>query len=152
MATLLEKYTDLRTGLVEKVMNGVLPLDKVLVYQEILYRIDVLESCQLFVKKAPVTTDTKVLAYHYQMWDVYIYHMLTDHKFGQPADEKQKQVRETAANSLLQVVNNCRKQFSSFKPTTAELYKQSINTLITTVLPAWVQYRETYISLKEEQK
>lgn len=42
MATLLEKYTDLRTGLVEKVMNGVLPLDKVLVYQEILYRIDVL--------------------------------------------------------------------------------------------------------------
>ena len=133
MATLLEKYTDLRTGLVEKVMNGVLPLDKVLVYQEILYRIDVLESCQLFVKTAPVTTDTKVLAYHYQMWDVYIYHMLTDHKFGQ-------------------VVNNCRKQFSSFKPTTAELYKQSINTLITTVLPAWVQYRETYISLKEEQK
>ena len=103
MATLLEKYTDLRTGLVEKVMNGVLPLDKVLVYQEILYRIDVLESCQLFVKTAPVTTDTKVLAYHYQMWDVYIYHMLTDHKFGQPADEKQKQVRETAANSLLQV-------------------------------------------------
>ena len=100
MATLLEKYTDLRTGLVEKVMNGVLPLDKVLVYQEILYRIDVLESCQLFVKTAPVTTDTKVLAYHYQMWDVYIYHMLTDHKFGQPADEKQKQVRETAANSL----------------------------------------------------
>ena len=78
--------------------------------------------------------------------------MLTDHKFGQPADEKQKQVRETAANSLLQVVNNCRKQFSSFKPTTAELYKQSINTLITTVLPAWVQYRETYISLKEDQK
>lgn len=74
MATLLEKYTDLRTGLVEKVMNGVLPLDKVLVYQEILYRIDVLESCQLFVKTAPVTTDTKVLAYHYQMWDVYIYH------------------------------------------------------------------------------
>ena len=30
MATLLEKYTDLRTELVEKVMNGVLPLDKVL--------------------------------------------------------------------------------------------------------------------------
>lgn len=59
-------------------MNGVLPLDKVLVYQEILYRIDVLESCQLFVKTAPVTTDTKVLAYHYQMWDVYIYHMYLD--------------------------------------------------------------------------
>ena len=111
-------------------------------------------SCQLFVKTAPVTTDTKscfCLSLS-DVGDVYIYHMLTDHKFGQPADEKQKQVRETAANSLLQVVNNCRKQFSSFKPTTAELYKQSINTLITTVLPAWVQYRETYISLKEEQK
>lgn len=150
MATLLEKYINLQMEFAEKVTNGVLPLDKVLVYQEILYRIDVLESCQLFVKTAPVTTDTKVLAYHYQMWDAYIYHMLTDHRFGQPADEKRKKARETAANSLSQVVNSCRKQFSSFKPATAELYRQSINALITTVLPAWIQYRETYISLKEE--
>lgn len=41
MATLLEKYTNLRTELVEKVMNGVLPLDKVLVYQEILCQVAV---------------------------------------------------------------------------------------------------------------
>lgn len=150
MATLLEKYINIRTGLAEKVMSGVLPLDKVLVYQEVLYRIDVLEACQLFAKTAPVTTDTKVLAYHYQMWDVYIYHMLTDHKFGRPVEDKQKKARETAASSLSQVVANCRKQFSSFNPTTAELYKQNINSLITTVLPAWIQYRETYISLKEE--
>ena len=151
MATLLEKYINLQMGFAEKVASGVLPLEKVLVYQELLYRIDVLEACQLFAKTAPVTVDTKVLTYHYQMWDAYIYHMLTDHKFGQPADEKQKKARETAANSLSQVVQNCRKQFSSFNPTTAELYKQSINTLITTVLPAWIQYRETYINLKEEQ-
>lgn len=150
MATVLEKYINIQKDFAEKVAGGVLPLDKVLVYQEVLYRIDVLEACQLFVKTAPVTTDTKVLAYHYQMWEVYLYHMLTDHRFGQSADDKQKKARETAAGSLSQVVNNCRKQFSSFNATTAELYKQSISTLIMTVLPAWIQYRETYISLKEE--
>lgn len=150
MATLLEQYINIQMEYAEKVVSGVLPLDKVLVYQELLYRIDVLEACQLFVKTAPVTVDTKVLSYHYQMWDAYICYMLTDHKFGQPADDKMKKARETAANSLMQIVQNCRKQFSSFCPTTAELYKQSITNLIMTVLSAWVQYRENYISLKEE--
>ena len=152
MAKMLEVYINLKTEYAEKVVGGVLPLDKILVYQELLYRIDVLEACQLFVKTAPVTVDTKVLSYHYQMLDAYIYCMLNDHKFGQPADEKQKAVRETAANSLMQIVLNCRKQFSSFKPNTAELYKQNINNLIMTVLSAWIQYRDTYINLKEEQK
>ena len=67
MATILEQYLQLKSATGEQMASGTLPCDKVFTYQEILYRISVLESCQAFCKTAPITTDTKVLCYHYQI-------------------------------------------------------------------------------------
>lgn len=60
MATILEQYLQLKSATGEQMASGTLPCDKVFTYQEILYRISVLESCQAFCKTAPITTDTKV--------------------------------------------------------------------------------------------
>lgn len=151
MATMLDTYVDLQMNFEDQLANNALPLDKVMKYQELLYRISVLKSCQLFVKTAPITVDTQVLSEHYQMWEAYLYTMMTNHKVGEPADLKRAEQRKTAETSLGEVTQNLRKQFGSFQATTAEIYKQKITTLITTVLPVWIQYRETYVSLKEEK-
>lgn len=150
MATLLERYVQIKNSFAQKMAEGTLPVEKTLEYQETLYRINVLETCQLFCKTAPVTMDTKVLSLHYQLVEAVMYCMITDHKIGsQPSDEL-KVKRETAKNSLKQVIYGFQKQFSSFKPVTVELYSTSISNMIAAIIPAWIQYRDTYTNLKEE--
>lgn len=149
MATILEQYLQLKSDTRDEMKSCTLPCAKLLTYQEILYRISVLETCQAFCKTAPVTDDTRFLGYHYQIVDAYFCSLLSEHKIGWPVyDQLLKEKRKAASDSLAQIVQNCRKNFSSFKPTSPELYKQSVTKLINTVLPAWIQYRETYISLK----
>ena len=60
MATILEQYLQLKSATGEQMASGTLPCDKVFTYQEILYRISVLESCQAFCKTAPITARTKL--------------------------------------------------------------------------------------------
>lgn len=147
MATILNKYLQVRDSMQEKIKQGALPCDQILVYQEILYRISVLETCQAFCKTAPVTMDAKQLSYHYKIVDAYLTSLISDHKFGMPADEALKAKRKTASASLQEIIQSCRKSFSSFKPVTNDLYRTNISALVNTVLPVWVQYRDAYIQL-----
>ena len=66
MATTLEQYNQMKQQLTAKIADGTMTVDQLLGYQELLYRISVLESCMNFVKTAPVTNDMKVMSYHYQ--------------------------------------------------------------------------------------
>ena len=106
MATILEQYLQLKSATGEQMASGTLPCDKVFTYQEILYRISVLESCQAFCKTAPITTDTKVLCYHYQIVDAYLCSLLSEHKVGFPANDELKAKRKAASDSLTQIVQN----------------------------------------------
>jgi hypothetical protein len=148
MATLLEQYNNLKTDMTAKIAEGKMPGEQMLAYQEVLYRICVLETCQGFCKSAPVSVDAKALTYHYQLSDGYIRMLLAERKFGQQADKDMKAARETAASSLERIVLDCRRKFSSFTPAKPELYRKSVSTMFNTVLPAWIQYRETYIKIK----
>ena len=52
MATVLEQYNDLKGRIGAKIASGQFPPDQMLQYQEMLYRIDVLETCMAFGKTA----------------------------------------------------------------------------------------------------
>ena len=56
MATWLEEYTQLKTVAEQKIGSAQLTTSEMLGYQEVLYRIEVLEACKMFSKTAPVTT------------------------------------------------------------------------------------------------
>ena len=98
-----------------------------------------------FVKTAPVTDDTKAMSYHYQVVEALATCLLTERQYGIPADEKLRNQRATAQGNLQTVVNSFRKQFQSFKPTTPESYRAAITKMVNTILPAWLQYRYTFI-------
>ena len=115
--------------------------------QELNYRICVLETFQSFCKSAPITLDTKVMGYHFQMVDAYVRFTLNERRFGLKADAEGQKRRETALSSFEHVVQDGRKRFSSFKAGTQEQYKTSISQYIHTILPVWMQYRNTYINL-----
>ena len=66
---------------------GQLTTSEMLGYQEVLYRIEVLEACKMFSKTAPVTTEMKPLVTHYQMVDAYLQCLSRERRIGMPADE-----------------------------------------------------------------
>ena len=94
MATVLEQYNDLKGRISAQIAAGQFPPEQMLQYQEMLYRIDVLETCMAFVKTAPITMDQRILSYHYQMLDAFMMCLLQERRFGLPGDEKVKKQRE----------------------------------------------------------
>ena len=145
MATTLEQYYQTKQQLNAKMAEGKFTNDQLLGYQELMYRISVLESCMMFLKSAPVSTDTGVLGFHYKVVDALFTCMLQERQFGIPADEKIKKQRATALENLQLVINSFRRPFQSFVPSTPESYRDAVSKMITTVLPVWLQYRFTYI-------
>ena len=145
MATTLEQYYQTKQQLNAKMAEGKFTNDQLLGYQELMYRISVLESCMMFLKTAPVSTDTSVLGFHYKVVDALFTCMLQERQFGLPADEKVKKQRATALENLQLVINSFRRPFQSFAPNTPEVYRETISKMIITVLPVWLQYRYTYI-------
>ena len=115
--------------------------------QELNYRICVLETFQTFCKSAPITMDTKAMGYHFQMVNAYVNFVLNERRFGPKADADGQKKRETALASFERVVQDGKKRFTSFSAGTNEQYKKSISQYVNTILPVWMQYRNTYINL-----
>lgn len=59
MATILEQYRKRQNEIREQIAANSLPLDQMLIMQELNYRICVLETFESLCKSAPVTMDTK---------------------------------------------------------------------------------------------
>ena len=106
----------------------------------------------MLCKTAPVTTDTRELVCHYQLVDAVLFCAGKEHAFGVPVQEQGKARRNAAGENLAKIVADCRKRFSSFQAKTPEQYRQSISAMVGTVLVAWVQLRNTYVSIGEEAK
>ena len=145
MATTLEQYYQTKQQLEARMAAGNLTTEQLMGYQELLYRISILESCMTFAKTAPVGADLKAMSFHYQLVDALFICLQQERQFGIPADEKLKAQRSTALRNLQTVSNSFRKQFQSFAPTSPEAYRETVCKMINTVLPAWLQYRFTYV-------
>ena len=147
MATVLEKYCKQRENMNAEIAQGNFTVEKLLVYQELLYRINVLETCMNFCKTAPVTPDLRALTDHYQLLDAFIQCMLLERRLGPAGDESVKKQRETGFANLENVVATFRKQFASFMATAPDSYRNTISSMVTTILPAWLAYRNTYVNV-----
>lgn len=145
MATMLATYLQKQEEITHNITVQNYSPDTMLVLQELKYRIGVLETFQAFLKTAPITTDIRQLQFHYQLVKAYIGFLESERKFGSATDDEGKKKRSTAAETLARVAADHRKRFCSFRATTPDQYKKEIGNLIGTVLPVWVQYRNTYV-------
>lgn len=123
-------------------------------FQELLYRMEVLQVCQMFTATAPVGNDMREMLMHYQMVDGYLENLKCERRNGLVASEEEQKQRDTVHQNLCRIVNDYRKRFGSFTPGNPEQYKKEIGKTITTFLPAWIQTRNAYIKIttREEQK
>lgn len=147
MATLLEEYNRKKVSVFDQILHGSFPVDQLLQYQELLYRIDVLESSLAFCRTAPTSDDHRIIGYHYRILDGFLTCIIQERQLGPVADEKLKKQRETAQSNLQTVISTFRKRFQSFAPTHQDAYRNEVQKMINTILPAWISYRNTYVAL-----
>lgn len=147
MATILDQYRERQNEIRSKAAENSLMLEELLTMQELNYRVCVLETFQTFCKSAPITMDTKAMGYHFQMVNAYVKFVLNERRFGPKTDADGLKKRETALASFERVVQDGKKRFTSFSAGTNEQYKKSISQYVNTILPVWMQYRNTYINL-----
>lgn len=147
MATLLNQYLTKQEELQSQIAADSMPLDSLVILQELNYRICVLKTMQSLCQTAPITTEVKPIGFHYQLVDTYVRFLVSERKFGPRTDEAGMKKRETAAAALERIFNDNRKRFASFQIANQSQYKSSIGNMVQTILPAWVQYRNTYINI-----
>ena len=152
MASYLDECANRKISLAPLVKAGKMTFQDTMVYQELLYRIQVLETCKMLYKAAPITTNMNDLLLHYQLTDTLLSCMEEERHMGFPADDKGKAQRRTAVENFHRVLTDFRKRFSSFRAEKPEQYRQSVSAMIGAVLVAWVQLRNTYVPIGEEAK
>ena len=151
MATILESYRNMKTAHESGIQTGNAGQVSVWTYQELLYRIEVLEVCQMFVKSAPQSADSKVLSPHFQMFNAYIENLTLERGRGANNDGNAQKQRETAHGNLRVIVDDYRRRFGNISLNgDAGRYGKEIAGVIQTVLPAWIQYRDTVTEIKKE--
>lgn len=152
MATVLEKYYGLRQELEQCMGQAPIRADHLWFFGEVAYRIGVLETCQMYSRSAPISTDTATLMGHYQMLDAYVQSLALERRYGPDRGPDTQKEREAAQNNLGRVIYDYRNRFSGFRPASAESYSNEIRRVITTLLPAWLQFRETFVPIKKAKE
>jgi hypothetical protein len=151
--TILERYWKIRLDFKESYAETIPGPAQLWNFQELLYRIEVLEVFQQFKNAAPFSTDKKVLVPHYMVVNTYVENLKKERDLPAASNPEIQKQRETALVSLCSVVDDYRKRYASYKPKSPEQYQKDIGQTIGTVLPAWIQYRNTIneIKLTEEK-
>ena len=147
MASVLNQYRERQAAAREQMAADKLSARHLLAVQELNYRVCMLETFQSLCMAAPLTLDTREMGYHFQMVDACMRFVLTERKFGPKTDEEGQKKRQTAHSSLERVVMDGKRRFTSFTAGSQEQYRANVNCYVNTVLPVWLQYRDTYIQL-----
>jgi hypothetical protein len=145
---MLEKYQHMFAGIAAQ---QPVSLEQTWTYQELLYRMEALQVCQMFCANAPVGTDMRAMFTHYQMVDGYLENLKNERRCGLPAGDEEQKQRDAAHQNLCRIVGDYRKRFGSFAPSMPDQYKNEIGKTITTFLPAWIQARNAYIKINSKE-
>ena len=150
MATKLDIYLAKRDAMAALVKENKLQVSDLAVFQELIYRIGVLQTFLTFTRTAPTTKDPQALAFHFQLVFEFARQLSNERKFGPKTDENGTKTRETARISFEKVIMEGTKSFSSFKAASDDHYQKTVSQYISNILTVWIQYRNTYINIKED--
>lgn len=150
--TVLENYYGYRQQLLQRMAKPPISPADLWLYGEILYRIGVLETCQMYLRSAPITREVPCLQGHYMMLDAYVQNLARERRYGPNRGPDTQKERDAAQVNLERVIQDYRKRFTGFQPAEPEAYQKEIGRVITTLLPAWLQYRNTFVPLKNKKE
>ena len=124
MATVLENYYGYRQQLLQRMAQPPISPADLWLYGEILYRIGVLETCQMYLRSAPITREVPCLQGHYMMLDAYVQNLARERRYGPNRGPDTQKERDAAQVNLERVIQDYRKRFTGFQPAEPEAYQK----------------------------
>lgn len=151
MATVLEQYLAMETAAKQKIAARSFATGGLMALQELQYRICVIETLKCFCLCTPEQPTPDGLCMHYRAVGTYLRFLVSERRMGSEADGEANKRRETARTALVRVVEDSERRWSSYQVTTAEKYRKDITDTVNTVLPVWIQYRNTVLPIGGER-
>ena len=152
MATVLGNYEQDKQALIQRMEQEQITADILWRYGELVYRIGVLETCKVFCRSAPVCREMKSLQRHYLMLDAYIQSIASERSYGPSRGPDTEKERQASMTNLTRVIQDYRQRFSSFVPASDSAYSVEVSRVIKSIMPVWLQFRDTFIPLSKEEK
>ena len=106
MATVLENYYGYRQQLLQRMAQPPISPADLWLYGEILYRIGVLETCQMYLRSAPITREVPCLQGHYMMLDAYVQNLARERRYGPNRGPDTQKERDAAQVNLERVIQD----------------------------------------------
>lgn len=147
MATLLEKYQNMKSDLMAESEKRLLNETEQLQFQEIVYRVSVLETLMRYTTNMPVTTDKNVLVMHFRPLNALVRSLPYERRFGLPGDQKVEAQRTTATTSLMEAMESYLSFFQGYQPGDDTQYREDIKSMINALIPIWLQFRSSYVQI-----
>ena len=148
MAKLLDDYYAKRESLSKQLSFGKgLNQEQLYQFNELLYRINVMETLRMLMATAPVTLETRPQSEHFRVFSALVNGLMNERQIAVSGNPKEVEQRKAAHNAFSTMATCCLKSFHSYVPSAADDYRKSIEQTISAVLSSWVPYRDTFVKL-----
>lgn len=147
---LIEQYQKSGKILEEQLLGGECSLKKVVDVQELKYRVSVLSTMRTFENSAPIGGETEDINFHFRILTKFVGFLITERRTGRKVDEVGQKKRETALEVLENIFESKKEEFkeSDFEEK-AGSYAKFVQGFLCTIVPAWAQYRDTYVDVSK---
>ncbi len=144
--SLLQDYVMLKNEM-ENRMGDTTGLKSLLLYQELGYRVLVLDTLKAFTDTVPDIEDGKAVRSHARALISYIRAIPEGYPFAPRADAAGKKARETALATLQDVCEDACDKLDTYVPEKTEEYVKDVGKILQPVPNVWRQYRDTLIAV-----
>lgn len=143
-------YSQLRHEINNKLENGTLEADSIIVSQELHYRLSVIQSFREYVMSAPVSSDVAAMTTHYRMVLGFLKCLPNERLYGKDIDKPG--ITECQKN-LEDFYLQTKEFFMSFRPSSDEAYAVNLDSALSVYLCLFRGLREsiTKIETKENE-
>ncbi len=155
---LIEQYQKSGKLLEEQLLDGKCSLKKVVDVQELKYRISVLSTMRTFENSAPIGGTLEDINFHFRILTKFVAFLIEERRMGKKTDATGQKKRETALEVLENIFESKKSEFEEYDfEEKADSYMKFVQSILCCIVPAWAQYRDTYIDVsklpvEEEQK
>ncbi len=122
------------------------------IFQEIAYRLSVLDVIARIDAAIPETTERSKCGAHYQFMMSYLHLLVEEHCFVKPSSDKAAEARACAKEMLIKILKDNEQRLMSFMPQEPGDYHKMAKNTLQTVTIAWISYRETFVRILNEKK
>ena len=150
---LIEQYQKSGKLLEEQLLGGECSLKKVVDVQELKYRVSVLSTMRTFENSAPIGGETEDINFHFRILTKFVGLLIAERRTGRKVDEAGQKKRETALEVLENIFESKKEEFEEFDfEEKAGSYAKFVQGFLCAIVPAWAQYRDTYVDVSREEK